>query len=155
MNSLDKSKKEIVLPWLQKAKTYLNARFRLHCEDDSLCLTHCLSHALSHPTDPALVSKCTQQHTEVCSECLNITTSIDFIEKEVELLPDTHAKAVLIEDTKTAKAKILEWQRHILRAVKQDKARDAAFKDLTSTEALWIRDFAQKINPSKVLHILI
>lgn len=73
----------------------------------------------------------------------------------MELLPDTHAKAVLIEDTKTAKAKILEWQRHILRAVKQDKARDAAFKDLTSTEALWIRDFAQKINPSKVLHISI
>lgn len=127
----------------------------MHCEDNSSIPTHCLQHGLSHPTDTALMSKCLKTHDEVCSECINIITTIKHIEDQIILMPDTHAKSVLMLDTKDAKAKIMEWQKHIIRGVKQDQARDAAFSNLGATEALWIRDFAQKINPSKVFMLLL
>lgn len=53
-------------------------------------------------------------------------------------------------EVQNAKQKIFEWKKHIMRGVQQSKARAELFRESGPSTALWIRDFAPKVNPSKV-----
>lgn len=65
-------------------------------------------------------------------------------------MPDNPKNQVIQWEVENSSLKILEWQKHIMRGEQQSKARSSAFKELSSTQALWVRDFAQKVLPSKV-----
>lgn len=65
-------------------------------------------------------------------------------------LPQSHEREVAMWEADNAEQKIMEWQRHILRGVQQSKARSKAFSEMAPTTALLIRDYAQKVLPSKV-----
>lgn len=105
LQMLDKTKKDLLLPQLRQAKTYWKTRFRLHCEDDISCASHCLQYSLPHPTDKTLVSNCSKLHNESCWECNCIVTTIEQIEHQIDLLPDSHSKGFLTQDTKITKNK--------------------------------------------------
>lgn len=66
-------------------------------------------------------------------------------------LSRSHEKDVANWEVSNAELKIMEWQKHILRGVQQTTARENAFKELGLTIALWIRDYAHKYVPTKVL----
>lgn len=68
----------------------------------------------------------------------------------IQFLTDSHVKNVTLHEIGLAETKIYEWQRHVMRGVQQSKARCAALDELENSDALWIRDFAQKYNPTKV-----
>lgn len=65
-------------------------------------------------------------------------------------MPPSHEKEVAEWEVVNATFKIMEWQKHILRGVQQSKARATAFSELDESKALWLRDYAQKVIPTKV-----
>lgn len=149
---LSSTEQRVLSECLKKAKDYMKARYKLHCESDSDCPSHCASHALSHPIDQQLKSECTKKHSHVCQECYNVKETIKNIETAVNQLPDSRNKVLALHDIHTAETKIMDWKRHIIRGMQQGKARDAGLKNLKENEAMWIRDYAQKVNPSKVCY---
>jgi hypothetical protein len=139
---------------INQSENYLKGRFKTHCERNSAYITHCIDFALSNPNDKELQSKCENEHSSICDECLNLVHSIDFLKLKLNHLQDGHEKEVAQFEVSNAEAKILEWQRHIVRGVQQSKSRSNAFSSIGPTNALWIRDFAQKYNPNKVNTII-
>lgn len=147
---LPEAEKKALCECLNAAKIYLKVKFKLHCEKDESCPSHCLQHALSNPSDNKLSAVCSLEHTDICSECFNLIKTMQDIQKAIVKLPDSREKELAMHDIQIAEAKITEWKRHIVRGVQQSKARACAFSDIRPDEAVWIRDFAQKVNPSKV-----
>ncbi len=144
-----------LLEEIDSAELYLKARFRMHCTNDDSCISHCIDHALSHPTDIELTSECNNIHDRYCKECCAITESIDLLKVMLAKLSSSHERDVAFWDVANCKQKIFEWKKHILRGVQQSKARSEKFRELEPSSALWIRDYAQKVNPSKVSHNLL
>lgn len=132
------------------AESYLKARYKTHCHCDDSCISHCITHALSHPSDKDLQSKCNKIHDSICDECVNVVDSIETLKLKIVNLPTRRETEVMTHEIANAEIKISDWQKHIIRGVQQSKARSEAFKNLCSTWAIWIRDFAQKYLPSKV-----
>lgn len=122
----------------------------MHCNLDDSCRSHCINYALSHPKDKEFFSECKKNHDRNCAECLAIVDCIASLKLMLSNLPQSHQKDVANWEIAKSDEKIMEWQRHILRGVQQSKARSEAFKDLGPTNALWMRDYAQKVLPSKV-----
>lgn len=150
---LPQTEKKSLSGRLEAARAYLKVKFKLHCDNDNNCRSHCIQYALSNPSDIKLSTNCTVAHTAVCLECLNITNTINDIQSALTQLMDTREKELALHDVNIAKSKIQEWKQHIVRGVQQGKARTSALSNLKSDETVWIRDFAQKVNPSKVFHI--
>lgn len=148
MDDNDKTRKN--LERFVESENYLKARYKLHCNSNDSCISHCIEHFLSHPKDKKLSLACDKLHDRRCVDCQNIITSIDSLKSMINTLPQSHEKDVALWEIKNAEVKIMDWQKHILRGVQQSKARVDAFKLLGPTNAIWIRDYAQKINPSKV-----
>lgn len=147
---LESSDTKEFLKTINEAEGYIKARFKFHCEYDDSCMSHCIKHALSHPKDKDLLSKCEKKHDRICVECLALVNCIASLKLKLSHLQPSHAKDVAEYDVRNAESKIMEWQRHLLRGVQQSKARTNAFQELGTTKALWMRDFAQKYNPTKV-----
>jgi hypothetical protein len=148
---LDKDEhREQLLKNIHRAEIYLKVRFKTHCTNDDPCSSHCISHALSHPKDSELSSKCENVHNLICEECLNVVHCIASLKLQLSHIPKCRERDIAEYAVSNAESKILEWQRHIVRGTQQSKARSDAIVDLKPTKALWIRDFAQKYNPSKV-----
>lgn len=139
-----------LLKCINQSEDYLKARYKMHCNNDDSCVSHCIDHALSHPKDTELFSKCEKIHDRHCKECLSIVDCIGSLKLMLTQMPPSHGQEVAQWEVENAEQKIMEWQRHILRGVQQSKARSKSFMELGPSSALWIRDFAQKVNPSKV-----
>lgn len=45
----------------------------------------------------------------------------------------------------------MSWKQHIIRGAQQNKAKSDALKSFHSSQALWIRDWAQKVLPGSGL----
>lgn len=139
-----------LLKCIIQSGNYLKARYKMHCKVNDSCISHCVNHALSHPQDKELLSTCDRPHDRICLECQNIINSIASLKSMINRLPQSHEKDVAVWEVRDAEVKIIEWQKHIMRGVHQSKARAEAFKELGPTNAVWIRDYAEKVLPAKV-----
>lgn len=151
MKSLAIGEEVAILESIDKSENYLKANYKNHCAYDDNCASHCISHGLSHPNDKELQSKCNMAHDRYCPECLNLIQCISTLKLKAVQLPKSHANEVSQWEINNASTKVTEWQKHVLRGVQQSKARSSAFSLLGPTTALWIRDYAQKVLPSKVI----
>lgn len=142
-----------LLESIKKSESYLKARFRKHCNYNDSCMSHCINHGLSHPKDKELFSSCDKNHDRFCLECLNLVTCLASIRLKINQLPISHEKEVAEWEVENATFKIFAWQKHILRGAQQSKARSTAFTELGPTKAIWIRDYAEKVIPTKVIQI--
>lgn len=145
----DEESKEL-LKSITRAEAYLKARFKTQCSYDDSCRSHCINYALSHPNDGELFSKCNRIHDSICKECLAVVDCIALLKAKLSHLPLSHEREVAEFKVANSEMKVIEWQRHIMRGLQQSKARSNAFTNLGPTDSLWIRDFAQKYNPTKV-----
>lgn len=84
-------------------------------------------------------------------ECKNILDCFRNLKYKAYQLPAGHEKEVVEYDIYNAENVIMDWQKHIVRGVQQTKARTDAFANLDQTSAIWIRDYAQKFLPTKVI----
>lgn len=150
MKLVNKEKQKELIQKVNKAKSYLKSKYKSHCTNNNECASHCIDFALSKPLVPDLQSICSENHTNVCPECTNVTHISKEIKYEVEKLPACHEKQVALHEIELAAKKIGEWQHHIIRGKQQGKARDDAFESVDDKCCIWIRDFAQKYNPTRV-----
>lgn len=139
-----------LLHCLNSSEKYLKARFSTHCKCNDSCSSHCINHALSHPTDNDLYSTCEKSHDVTCGECLALRDCFTKFRSMISQLPAGHEKEVAEYDIINSESVIMDWQKHIMRGVQQSKARSDAFSNLDQTSAIWLRDYAQKVLPSKV-----
>jgi hypothetical protein len=139
-----------LLKAIDSSESYLKTRFRTHCQYDDTCSSHCIKHSLSNPKDNDLISKCNEKHDSVCGECLNVIDCIATMKLKAGKLLLLREKELAVYEVVNAEMKIMNWMKHIIRGVQQSKAREDSFTSLQSTTAIWIRDFAQKYNPTKV-----
>lgn len=152
MNMLEKSDVTKQLSTcITQSESYLKARYKIHCTSSDACISHCIEHSLSHPKDKELFSTCDKPHDRICAECKTILDSIAALKSMIKKLPQSREKEVATWEINDAEVKIFEWQKHIMRSVQQSKARTDAFQELEATSAVWIRDYAQKFNPTKVI----
>lgn len=140
-----------LLKCINRSEHYLKARYKTHCNNDDSCICHCINHGLSHPKDEDLLSECNECHDRICEECLNIVETIASLQLKLAQLPSSHEREVAEWEVSSADQKIMQWQKHILRGVQQSKARSKSMKELGPTNAFWIRDYAQKVLPAKVI----
>lgn len=148
----DNSEKKELLKCINESERYLKARYKMHCNNDDSCISHCIDHALSHPTDNDFLSECSKTHDQNCAECVKVVESIALLRLKLNQLPSSHEREVAEWEVANAEQKIMQWQKHILRGVQQSKARAKSFKELGPTHALWVRDYAQKVLPTKVVN---
>lgn len=128
---------------LQSGKRYIKVGFKVHCVE-SPCATHCCTFALSD-ADEDLRRECDHEHAMTCVECNEIVETLDKILSEANRIDNDE----LLYDVKRYIDSVLEWIRHSLRGVQQDKAKHAGFEICREDNeyAFWLRDWAQKVLP--------
>lgn len=145
----NKEKDEIVNS-LAIAEDYLKVRFESHVEYESSCLSHCASHGLSNFKDPDLQRRCSKPHDTTCFDCFNLSNTMATIKSKVDSLNnDRIDKKDLMHRVQEAEIKVKDWQKHLLRANQQGKAKSDVMEIIKNNpdSALLVRDFAQKILP--------
>ena len=141
--------KKQLLYSLDASKRYLKIGYKSHCEsDDSQCATHCRKFALSSPGEEEFSSTCQHdKHNMICDQCLCLVQTLDDILELVTNEPESNRKDEIMYDVALATEYILEWFRHIIRGVQQEKAKTDVLPTLDDTSALWLKDWAQKVLP--------
>lgn len=132
---------------IASAKQYLKGRFTTHCQIDANCSSHCISHGLKNNQNEEF---CSVVHDKTCIDCINIINIFTTLKDRVNVQDDSHEKSVQLFDLQNAVNKITDWQKHVLRGTQQEKARSFAMNSLSYKRCLWIRDWGQKILPTKV-----
>lgn len=147
--ALPQSDRKRLLKQIDMGEKYQKIRHSGHCSDNSNCITHCTTFALSDPDCPEHRSKCSQEHRSVCSDCMNIIQTLDEIKQKIDHVSDTELRNELKFDFDNAAEHIIEWSRHNLRAVQQDKAKTTIVSQMGVDEAFCTFDWGQKILPQE------
>lgn len=134
---------------LQKAQRCLKLGYALHCSENSQCTSHCTVFALSNAYDTCFKSLCEHEHSEICDECSNVFQLLDSTSEIVLSIEDTAKKGEMIYDANLAQNFVMNWMRHILRGVQQNKSKTKCMNEVNSTTSFWLKDWAQKVIPTK------
>ncbi|XP_076105602.1 uncharacterized protein LOC143073719 isoform X2 [Mytilus galloprovincialis] len=133
---------------LMEGKQYLKLHYKLHVSLDSEVPDHCGRFGLSSEEN-SFCSKCTHTHHLSCNDCEALTTTLKLIEDAADSITYTNqeqqddTKYIIVQGIKT----IIEWKKHIVRSVNQDRARGKVLDTLQPNEALIERDWAMKFLP--------
>ena len=101
---------------------------------------------LSDPNDADFHVKWTHSHNDFCDQCLSLRNVLDDIKSQTE----SSSLSFYSEDQNQdllyyfgkAKKNILDWKAHILRSVHQDMAKQDALRDMDTSEAIIVMDWA-------------
>ncbi|CAF4327169.1 unnamed protein product, partial [Rotaria magnacalcarata] len=128
---------------------YQKSRHLGHCVEDSNCASHCSTFALSDLNCTEHFSKCDQDHTSNCSDCINIVQTLDEIKQKIEKISDQDLQVELKYDFENASQHIIEWSRHNIRAAQQDFGKTKIISEMGTDEAFCTFDWGQKILPQE------
>ena len=70
------------------------------------------------------------------------------VEKLAIAIDDIELRQELLYDIKLSRTYIIEWMCHVLRGVRQEKAKLYAISQLDPSCVIWLSDWAQKVIPS-------
>ena len=135
--------------YLETLKRYLMMQYALHCSDKSNIATHCISFALFDQNDKDFQPEHDHEHNEICNDCMLLLTTLKKFRLYSGLLHNSENKDEVLYDVEQAILFILSWMKHILRGVKQEKAKAFAVQNISEHTGFWLSDWAQKILPSK------
>ncbi|VDI14173.1 Hypothetical predicted protein [Mytilus galloprovincialis] len=130
------------------SQAFDNLKSVLHVSLDSEVPDHCGRFGLSSEEN-SFCSKCTHTHHLSCNDCEALTTTLKLIEDAADSITYTNqeqqddTKYIIVQGIKT----IIEWKKHIVRSVNQDRARGKVLDTLQPNEALIERDWAMKFLP--------
>jgi hypothetical protein len=134
---------------LESSKKYLKTLYPVHCLENSSIATHCIYFAVFNQKDDDFQPDHEHEHDEVCDDCLLLFVTLEKLNTIVGDLPTTEAQCEIIFDITQAVTNILNWMKHIIRGVQQDKAKVNAFDSLQdASTGFWLSDWAQKVLPS-------
>lgn len=132
---------------IDMGKRYLKTMYKVHCKKSSLCASHCTQFSLSSPNDIDFRVICDHEHTIKCLECESLMSTLDEIFIKVKDLKDCAEKNEIVYDFNIARKHIVEYMRHIIRSVQQEKAKTIALDQTDEETAFWLQDWSQKILP--------
>ena len=138
-----------LLKQMEIAENYQKSRHADHCAQNSNCVTHCTTFALSDPNCAEHYSKCCEQHTFMCFDCINIIRTLDEIKQNIDKISDPDLYAELKYDFENASEHIIEWSRHNLRSAQQNYEKTKIISAMTMDEAFCTCDWGQKILPQE------
>ena len=130
-----------IVALLEKSKQYLKLDHQNKCDATSKIASHNPLDALSDPDNLNLQCSYTLNDEVNCKECYDLRHSIDSLsETAIECKADEDT----IYEPETAKKKIIDYLKHLIRDAQQKKAKEHAFVNLNENTAFWLRHFCQK-----------
>ncbi|XP_028513184.1 uncharacterized protein LOC114574537 [Exaiptasia diaphana] len=151
---------EIVLPTnedeidisAQVTEEYLHsggAVQKVHISQSCRVPSHCNVHALSDSNEKDYRQTCDHVHDERCPNCEALDSTLLEIERLLTTVTfandDDHDEAVYL--CQKGKQNIVAWKCHLVRSVRQDKARLDTIDQLDDDTILVINDWAMKFLP--------
>jgi len=131
---------------LESSKRYLKTLYPVHCIENSSIASHCIYFAVFNQKDDDFQPDHEHEHDEVCDNCMLLFVTLEKLKTIIGNLPDTEARSEMIFDVTQGITNILNWMKHIIRGVQQEKAKVIAFDSLQDTDTgFWLSDWAQKI----------
>ena len=132
---------------LEGGKRYLKMRYQINCSTtDSTVFSHCPEFALSDSTDKLLKQPNKTNNEAICQECIELFCAM----KEVRNIAiNNSASQDLLYDIDIATKDIFDYMKHLMRDAQQKKAKKFAFEKLDNETAFWLKDYCQKIIPTK------
>ena len=135
---------------LKRARLYLKSDYKVHVARFSSVADHCCVYALSDQKKKDFAYECNHDHKEICSECSNVTSTLD----EIECLLETSETDDELLDRSLSKFRLYResieaWKAHLLRSINQDLCREELLDKLASDEIYINLDWAMKFLPVK------
>jgi hypothetical protein len=135
---------------LKRARFYLKSDYKVHVTRSSNIADHCCIYALSDPKKRDFAQGCDHEHDESCSECSNLTGTLNEIKR---LLEETEKDEELLDRALTKfrsyRESIEAWKAHLLRSINQDLCRENLLDKLSNNEIYLNLDWAMKFLPVK------
>jgi len=138
-----------LLKQINMAEQYQKTTHSGHCSTNSDCITHCTTFGLSDPKCAQHYCDCTEPHTTMCPDCVNIILTLDEINEKINKIVDAELKCETKYDFENASQHIIEWSRHNLRAACQNDAKNKIISKMKDDEAFCTFDWGQKILPQE------
>ncbi|CAF1490257.1 unnamed protein product, partial [Rotaria sordida] len=135
---------------LKRARFYLKSDYKVHVTRASNIADHCCAYALSDPKGRSFAQDCDHEHDESCIECLNLTSTLNEIERFIE---ETETDEELLDRAmkkfQLYRESIEAWKAHLLRSINQDLCRENLVDKLSNDEIYLNLDWAMKFLPIK------
>jgi hypothetical protein len=138
-----------LLKQMEMAEQYQKSRHIGYCATNSNCTSHCTTFALSDPNYTSHYSQCSQGHTSICADCMNIIQTLDEIKQKIEKISNQDLQAELKYDFENASEHIIEWSRHNISAAQQDFEKTKIISEMGTDEAFCTFDWGQKVLPQE------
>lgn len=143
---VDSENAKILQKSLLKIEKYIKTSLSLNCTEKSSCRSHCTSCAISSPTNSKLQNLCPpENHISKCDNCDMIFETLSAIKNEIRLKSNSNDLDENEQIFETSSHNITEWFKHVVRSVHQNLSRVHVFNLLSESNAIWIRDWSQKI----------
>ena len=130
---------------LETGKCYLEAKILNKCNASSTLPTHSTSFALSDESDLALQQPHYSSLSEECGDCYLLLSSLSEIDKQAA----EHGNPDLVYDVQVAIADVVAYMKHQIRDAQQKQVKAVAINLLNEESAFWLKDYCQKVLPSK------
>ncbi len=131
---------------IKRAKQYIKSDYKVNVARTSRIPDHCICLALSDTASNYFSKQCyDHEHDQVCSECLNLTQTLQEINQLIrgDQDDDEEKKRKSYKFTLAYDA-IQAWKCHQLRTVNQDRGRECVL-DILGDDAVYLNlDFAMK-----------
>ena len=109
-------------------------------------ISHCPIFGLSDLTDKQLQQISIASNDKICYECENLNKSLVEIKR---FASNNSADEDTIYDIEIAEKDIIDYKKHLMRDCQQKKAKVFAFESLDEENGFWLKDYCQKVLPSK------
>jgi hypothetical protein len=139
---------------LREVKGFFKTDYKVYIQEHSDIVDYCISYALSDPADSAFRVQdggANGQNTRRCALCIALMDAFQSIATKISEVnwrsPNDKAEAEFIFDQ--SRAGILAWQKHIVRTIHQDKAKEEILQNLDGESVHLTMDWAMKFIPEK------
>ena len=129
---------------IEKGKRYLKSSFPVKCSHVSKFKTHSTTFTMSDKADEMLAKKSTMIEGD-CDECIEIFSCL----KDVEMFVKEKRDDDMIYDVSVAIEDIETYIKHQVRYAQQKLAKVLAFQSTDEETAFWLKDYCQKVLPTK------
>ena len=131
----------------ERSKRYYKTNFQFNCSATyPNSISHCPIFALSDLTNKQLQQISIAPNDKICYECENLNKSLVEIKR---LASNNSADEDTIYDIEIAEKDIIDYKKHLMRDCQQKKAKVFAFESLDEETGFWLKDYCQKVLPSK------
>ncbi|CAF4680422.1 unnamed protein product, partial [Rotaria sp. Silwood2] len=135
---------------LKRARFYLKSDYKVHVTRSSNIADHCCIYALSDHKKSDFAQNCEHEHDESCTECSNLTSTLNEIERLIE---ETETDKELLDRAlkkfRSYRESIEAWKAHLLRSINRDLCREKLLDTLSNDEIYLNLDWAMKFLPVK------